>query len=99
VGKLYPAAVIVKSQFLLGDEYPKYGGIGTYGIQGVGDIGKNLEMSDVTHDYGFKPGLVYNLESSAVIKTSSNLASGAHSDIAHPEVAHASWQAVFHPTL
>ena len=99
VGKLYPAAVIVKSQFLLGDEYPKYGGIGTYGIQGVGDIGQNLEMFDVTHDYGFKPGLVYNLESSAVIKTSSNLASGAHSDIAHPEVAHAFWQAVFHSTL
>ncbi len=96
VGKLYPAAVRVKSQFLLGDEYPKYGGIGTFGIQGVGDIGQNLEMSDATHQYAFKPGRVYNLESSGIIKVSSGLASGAHSDIAHPEVAHAFWQAVLH---
>jgi hypothetical protein len=94
VGMLYPTAVRVKSQFVLGDELPKYGGVGTFGIQGIGEVGQSLPMADADHEYGFRAGHVYNLESSAVIKTSSGLASGAHSDIAHPEVAHAVWQAV-----
>ena len=94
VGMLYPTAVRVKSQFVLGDELPKFGGVGTFGIQGIGGVGENLSMATADHEYGFRAGHVYNLESSDVIKTSSGMASGAHSDIAHPEVAHAMWQAV-----
>jgi hypothetical protein len=94
VGMLYPTAVRVKSQFVLGDELPKYGGVGTFGIQGIGAVGESLTMGSVDHAYAFHAGHVYNLESSDVIKTSSGMASGAHSDIAHPEVAHAMWQAV-----
>ena len=40
----------------------------------------------------FAPAAIYNLEASDVIKNGSG-ASGAHSDIAHPEVAHAFWAA------
>ncbi len=93
VGILYPAAVRVKSQFVLGDEYPKYGAVGAYGIQGIGDVGENISLASSTHDYGFQNHRVYNLESSAVIMTSGGMVAGAHSDIAHPEVAHAFWQA------
>jgi hypothetical protein len=42
--------------------------------------------------YRFKPGWVYNIESSRVICRGEG-SSGAHSDIAHPEVAHAVWEA------
>ncbi len=97
VGRLYPAAVRVKSQFLLGDAYPKYGGIGSFGIQGVGAGGTNMTMQSAEHEYAFEPGHVYNLESSGVIKNGGGF-SGAHSDIAHPEVAHAMWQAVMRST-
>ena len=38
-------------------------------------------------------GRIYNLEASDVIKNGSG-PSAAHSDIAHPEVAHAYWEAV-----
>jgi len=50
-------------------------------------------MREKNHQYDFKPGRVYNLESSGVIRKKALLV-GAHSDIAHPEVAHAWWQAV-----
>jgi len=49
-------------------------------------------MKPVSQPYNFKPGRIYNLESSNVIKNGGGF-SGAHSDIAHPEVAHALWQA------
>jgi hypothetical protein len=94
VGNLYPKGAWLKSQMVLdGDEYPKYGGVGTYGIQGIGEIGLDIKMESVTHEYGFKPEYVYNIDSSGVIKNGGGF-SGAHSDIAHPEVAHAFWQAV-----
>ncbi len=99
VKTLYPAAVVVKSQFLLGEEYPKYGGVGMFGLQGLGAVGTNISMEPVTHDYGFQSKRVYNLESSHVIKKNEGLGSGAHSDIAHPEVAHAMWQAVLSVTV
>jgi hypothetical protein len=94
VGNLYPVGAWLKSQMVLdGDEYPKYGGVGTYGIQGIGEIGSDIKMESVTHDYGFRLQHVYNLDSSGIIKNGGGF-SGAHSDIAHPEVAHAFWQAV-----
>jgi hypothetical protein len=39
---------------------------------------------------------VYNLDANSVIKNGGGF-SGAHSDIAHPEVAHAMWQAALTP--
>ena len=49
-------------------------------------------MGAANFAYDFKPGAIYNLEASGIIKNGGG-ASGAHSDIAHPEVAHAFWSA------
>jgi hypothetical protein len=50
-------------------------------------------MLSTDHSYGFERGKVYNIESSGVINAGGGF-SGAHSDIAKPEVAHAVWEAV-----
>src|SRR3546814_9532135 len=72
---------------------PKYGGVGSFGLQGLGTQAHDLQMIGSGPEYGFAPGRVYNLEASRVICNGDG-ASGAHSDIAHPEVAHAAWQAI-----
>jgi len=92
VGRFYPLGAQVRQQLVLGNDLPAYGGIGTFGIQGqAGAV--DLPMRAATFAYGFQPGTIYNLESSAIICNGGG-ASGAHSDIAHPEVAHAFWAAV-----
>jgi hypothetical protein len=73
------------------EDYPPYGGLGSYGIRGVKGV-EDSAMLPLTSSYGFAGGRIYNLEASDVIKNGSG-ASGAHSDIAHPEVAHAFWEA------
>jgi hypothetical protein len=50
------------------------------------------DMLDKDGDYGFASGKIHNLESSTYIAKKEG-ASGAHSDIAGPQVAHAIWQA------
>jgi hypothetical protein len=68
--------------------------VGTFGLQGEGlpvEL-RDIEV-DVTADYKFLPGRIYNLKSDSVIRNGGGL-SGAHSDIAHPEVGHAFWEAV-----
>jgi hypothetical protein len=93
VGRLYPWAAGVARQvvFALG-ELPKYGAVGAFGIRGPGPDVVDLEMQPAGHAYEFAPGKVYNLQSSRYVREGGGL-SGAHSDIAHPEVAHAVWQA------
>lgn len=93
VGFFYPLAAGLKRQVDFAVELPKYGAIGAFGIQGLDDIAEGLTMGKKDHQYNFKAGRVYNLESSDVIKEKA-LVVGAHSDIAHPEVAHVWWQAV-----
>ncbi len=94
VGRFYPiaAGVVLQVDFAAG-QFPKYGGLGAFGIQGPGLQRHDLPVGDATHKYGFQPGHIYNLECTAVIKDGTG-ASGAHSDIAKPEVAHAMWEAV-----
>ncbi len=92
VGYLYPLASrlgFAGTDFRA--EYPKIGAIGSHGIQGSG-VGENLSMLPAHAAYGFQPGRVYNLESSAYVDEGGGM-SGAHSDISGPEVAHAIWQA------
>jgi len=97
VGKLYPKGAQVARQVVLGDDdLPKYGGIGSYGIQGLGAVAEDIRMEGANHRYQFERGRVYNVEASDVIKEGGGF-SGAHSDIAHPEVAHVFWQAVLTP--
>jgi len=74
-------------------ELPKYGGLGTFGIQGFDINASLLEMLCMNESYPFELGRVYNIEASAVIRNGGG-ASGAHNDISRPEVAHAFWQAI-----
>jgi len=91
----YPAAVFLvhESAFGAADavEFPLYGGVGVFGIQGTA-ISQAVPMGDEKTAYDFKPGAIYNLESSSYIKKMDG-ASGAHNDIDGPQVAHALWQA------
>lgn len=95
VGKMYPLAgkvVFSSVDFAPGDELPKYGGIGSFGIGGE-DL--PAEYKSIKEPLDFKPGKIYNLQSSGVIKNEQlgGPTSGAHCDIIHPEVAHVVWLA------
>lgn len=93
VGRYYPRGAKLKRQFVLEEaEFPKYGGVGSFGLQGTAAQPQDLPIKPATSVYGFKPGAIYNIEASRVIKDGGG-ASGAHSDIAHPEVAHVFWEA------
>ncbi|MDQ1922305.1 hypothetical protein [Massilia pseudoviolaceinigra] len=89
VGKIYPWAAGVANQVSFG--LPQFGAIGTHGICGIAD-GKALFMHAQADAYQFAPGCVYNVDGSQYIRKLDGL-SGAHSDIAGPEVAHLIWQA------
>lgn len=75
------------------DGLPKYGALGSFGVQGPGNDPVAMTMKPVGDPYGFTDGKLYNIDGSPYIRARSGLA-GAHSDIAHPEVAHAFWSAV-----
>lgn len=92
VGKLYPWAVgLVNQTAYQLNELPKFGAIGKYGICGVEQaIAEAMRPQDAA--YAFVNGGVYNVDGSAYICKVEGL-SGAHSDIAGPEVAHLIWQA------
>jgi hypothetical protein len=96
VGRWYPLAAGVARQVAMANRddpgFPKYGGIGSYGIQGGDCRPRDFDILPIERTYGFEPGRIYNIESSTVIKDG-DTQSGAHSDIAHPEVAHAIWEA------
>ena len=92
VGRLYPLGAGVANQLTLAEDYPRFGGVGSFGLRGLRQV-RDLDMRPSTFDYTFEPGGIYNLEASSIIRNGGGL-SGAHSDIAHPEVAHAFWEAV-----
>ncbi|MEW6498995.1 MAG: hypothetical protein AB1589_41875, partial [Cyanobacteriota bacterium] len=97
VGKMYPygAGVRMQIDFTPG-ELPKYGALGTFGARGPGLEIVDMKMLPVNASYSFKPGKIYNLESSDFICDGAGGGfGGAHNDIAKPEVAHAVWQAAF----
>ncbi|CAD6543067.1 hypothetical protein LMG27952_03983 [Paraburkholderia hiiakae] len=92
VGKFYPLGAAAKGQFLLGaDSFPKYGGVGAFGIQGAPET-VALTLGALDTRYDFSDAHVFNFDASGVIRNGNGPA-GAHSDIAHPEVAHAFWSA------
>jgi pimeloyl-ACP methyl ester carboxylesterase len=93
VGRLYPLAAGVARQVVFApEEFPRYGGVGTFGLQGPGldIVGGPMLAADA--DYNFQPGKIYNLNGDAYIRNGGGLA-GAHSDITGPQVAHAVWEA------
>lgn len=93
VGRLYPLGARIKRQYLLDPPaFPKYGGVGAFGFRGLGSAAQDMFVGAVTRQYGFQPGTIYNVDATRVIKDGEP-PSGAHSDIAHPEIAHLQWQA------
>jgi len=92
VGRFYPMGARLARQVVLDDSLPEYGGMGAFGIKGLAGI-QDLPMKPADYRYAFQLGTIYNLEASETIRNGDG-ASGAHSDIAHPEVAHAFWSAV-----
>jgi hypothetical protein len=96
VGRLYPMASAISAEIsFAGEEFPKYGAIGTFGLQGLpGELKTDGRMLPATGEYEFERGKVYNLEASQFISKGTG-SSGAHNDIDGPEVAHAIWQAAF----
>ena len=73
-------------------ELPKYGGIGTWGVQGL-DVARSETLNATPVGLHLTPGEVVNVDASNVIRNGSG-PSGAHSDICHPAVADAVWQAI-----
>jgi hypothetical protein len=95
VGKAYPAACFVRGDVAFAPgEFPKYGALGALGARGPGLEAVDLKMLEANQPYDFERGKFYNIESSQYIAKMESLGSGAHNDIAHPEVAHAMWSAV-----
>lgn len=99
VGKMYPLAgkTAFSSVDFAPGQLPKYGGIGSFGLGGDDLAAENMNMLPCDASYDFKPGKIYNLESSKFICNVElgGSTSGAHSDIAKPEVAHAVWSAAY----
>lgn len=94
VGIFYPLGATAGRQLSYRPgELPKYGGLGAFGARGPLPAVENLGIGGVSEPYDFKPGTIYNLESSHVIANGGG-ASGAHSDICHAEIAHAVWSAI-----
>jgi hypothetical protein len=96
VGRWYPIAAGVgpgdQVSFDLEAEPPKHGAVGALGARGPGFEVEFVKMRPVEAPYGFEAGTVYNVEASEIIREGGGF-SGAHSDITHPEVAHAVWEA------
>src|SRR5262245_31395534 len=99
VGMLYPKAAGLFRQSAYDTTpasapLPTYGAIGTFGLQGAGlNASTRVVTPDLGQDYKFVPEGLYNVNADSVIKAGGGL-SGAHSDIAHPEIGHVFWEAV-----
>jgi hypothetical protein len=85
VGLAFPAAVGLVGEVDFVVTLPKFGGIGTFGIQGTA-LAEPKDMLDQSGDYQFQSGRIYNVNGSPFIPD--------HSGIDGPQVAHLLWQAV-----
>ncbi|MGW6130212.1 hypothetical protein ACWFNE_09315 [Cellulomonas sp. NPDC055163] len=89
----YPLGAGARAQVEYGTALPLYGAVGTFGTNGPGLRVVRERVEDVGDAYAFEGGTVYNLNADAVIANGSG-PSGAHSDIARPEIARAVRRAV-----
>lgn len=96
VGTWYPLSSRVTRSvaFDAPGQFPKYGGIGTFGLQG-NDLQPHFQkILKADNPYALaSQGAVTNIDASDVIRNGGGF-SGAHSDICHPEVAHIVWSAM-----
>ena len=99
VGKVYPLAAKAAGLFTgaidfgTAPSYPKYGAVGAHGARGDGINIHNMAMLPESGKYSYISNHFYNIDSSQYMKKMDGL-SGAHSDISHPEVAHAFFSAI-----
>jgi hypothetical protein len=94
VGVLYPLASQIKGSVDFANAFPRFGAVGAFGLQGIPDASRSeLKMLTAAEDYALDGGKIYNVDGSQFIAHMDG-ASGAHSDIAGPEVAHLIWAAV-----
>lgn len=93
VGTFFPLGAKLGDERLLDDELPEFGGVGAFGIRGTSaTTTHDMPVLSASANYGFDAGHIYNIDASTVI-CHGNWPSGAHSDIAHPQIAHVFWQA------
>src|SRR5262249_13370482 len=93
VVKLYPLASRFGGSPSFTGTFPEFGAVGAFGLQGLqSGVASDLALLPSADAYGFQPGQVYNIDGSQFICHKDGV-SGAHSDIAGPEVAHAIWAA------
>lgn len=86
VGRLYPLAARIGGEHLLSDELPQFGGIGTFGAAGIGEAVELPALARGQQSVGPFARGVYNLDAAGIIAALDGI-SGAHSDIAHPELS------------
>ncbi|MDZ4820667.1 MAG: DNA/RNA non-specific endonuclease [Planctomycetota bacterium] len=98
VGKWYPLSSRMSGSVAFDSSaFPKYGGLGSFGIQG-NDLplnpaeGVTILSTDGVYTMPTGGGIL-NVEASSVINQGGGF-SGAHSDIRKPEVAHLVWSAM-----
>jgi len=93
VGTFFPLAAKRGNDRLLGEDLPEFGGVGTSGFKGPADgATHDVLVLNADAEYGFDAGHIYNIDASSVICHGRG-PTGAHSDIAQPEIAHLFWQA------
>ena len=78
VGTWYPRAASAALQvvFAAPGQIPKYGAVGSFGIQGPGTAKHAITVLPSTGSYGFTGGEVYNVESSNYINQGGGFAGG-----------------------
>jgi hypothetical protein len=93
VGIFFPLGARLGNELLLGEDLPEFGGVGAFGLQGTAaGTTHDVPVLHANAEYGFDAGHIYNIDASTVI-CHGGWPSGAHSDIAHPQIAHLFWQA------
>ncbi|MFJ8746492.1 hypothetical protein ACIRL2_44995 [Embleya sp. NPDC127516] len=85
------AATVARDNRLAG-RLPRYGAVGTYGLAGVDRVTSEVVGPGRLH-YGIRSANRYDLVGDAVISGRRFSVQGAHSDLAHPEIAAAIWEA------
>jgi len=85
------AATLGRDNRLAG-RLPRYGAVGTYGLAGLEHTVSDTVLPGRLR-YDFRAGNRYNLNSDAVIRGRRFSVQGSHSDLTHPELAAAVWEA------
>jgi hypothetical protein len=93
VGKFYPLASRLSGSASFAGTFPEFGAVGAFGLKGLpSTVCNELAMRPAADTYDLEPERVYNVDGSQFICHRDGV-SGAHSDIAGPEVAHLIWAA------